>query len=167
MTHEIDYNPLMTSQPNPAQSSALYRVRATLPPEEFRAQLRQTMLDDPSLTLRKVAEALGVTRQRVGLMVGPLGRPTCAYPGPRPSPRRDEALKRLLELELRVQAGESAEQAARDLGISVSAVWHLGFRSRDVRRAHGTMERSREGCNCWRCRRASGVAVPRGKRTAE
>lgn len=138
--------------------------RATLSPEAFRARLRRHMLDHPSLTLAQVAEELGRTRQRISSFVGKLNRSNCAQPGPRLSPKRDEAARRMLELELRVQNGESAESAAKELGISLNQAAQLGFKSRAIRSpAHGSG--NRRGCNCWRCRKAKGIVLPRGPKT--
>jgi predicted XRE-type DNA-binding protein len=145
---------------------SLSDARAALPPEEFRQRLRQHLLDHPDLTLRDVAQELGVTRQRVGLMVGKLDRPTCAEVGPRPAPKREAASKRMAELQTRVARGESAERAAASLGISLAAATKLGFSAKAVRPPHGTQARVEAGCPCWRCRRAAGVALPRGPRAS-
>ena len=135
-------------------------ARIALPPFEFRARLRRHLLAEPSVTLRQVASALGVSRQAVGALVGRLDRPTCAHPD-RPAPRRDQARARLAELTARVAAGESAESAAGGLGISLAQAARLGFRAKEVRPPHG---KGRANCDCWRCRRAAGVARPRGRR---
>ena len=128
------------------------------------------MLDRPDLTLRSVADSLGLTRQRVSAMVGPLGRPNCATNPNRSSPVRDQTQKHLKELAKRVAKGQPAAQAARDLGISLNAAWKLGFRVKLIRPPHGTAARATSAitstststststrCNCRRCRRAIGV----------
>ena len=143
--------------------SLLPGLRASLPPPEFRARLRSLLLDHPDLPLHQVAAALGVTRQRVSQMAGPLSRHDCAHPpSPRPAPEREKAQRGLTDLVERVRAGESAAAAAASLGISLSAASALGFRVREVRPAHGTREREAggewdggRGCGCWRCRRAA------------
>lgn len=140
------------------QPFSISLARDTLEPEEFRTRLRKHLQDHPNLTLQQVATVLGLTRQRVSQFVGPLGRPSCAQPN-RPAPKRDQAKQKLLELELRVQAGESASAAAKDLGLSINQVRSLGFRTKDLRPTHG---KGRQDCNCWRCRRSSGSILPRG-----
>jgi len=148
--------------------SFLSRSREMMQPAEFRALLRQSLLADPSLTLRQVALALGVTRQRVNQWVGRLDRPSCTDPRyPRPTVKKDQARAHLAELTLLVRAGESASQAARELGISIEAAAKLGFRAKSVKPLHGQEARWEAGCQCWRCRRAAGVARRRGPRTGE
>jgi predicted XRE-type DNA-binding protein len=144
----------------------LQSARSLLPANDFRHRLRHTLLSNPTITLRQVAQALGVTRQRAGSLVGRLNRPTCAEPGPRPAPQRDRAASRLEELKIRVQAGEPAARAARELGISLPVAMHLGFRAKAIRPPHGTWDRAKTNCNCWRCRVVSGLATPRGPRTS-
>jgi hypothetical protein len=91
------------------------------------------------------------------------------------APERAKAEACLTELRARVAAGESASAVAKELGFSLSAAAVLGFRAKAVKPLHGTWERAREkigvdgevvqlGCNCWRCRRVAGLAVPRGPR---
>jgi predicted transcriptional regulator len=140
---------------------SLSQARVDLPPEEFRTRLRGQLLSQPHVTLYQVARELGVTRQCVSQLVGPLGRPSCAHPGPRPHPRLDEARRKLPDLIKRVQAGETAESAAATLGVSMYQAIQLGFRTKAIRRPHG---KGRAGCNCWRCRNASGIANPRGRK---
>lgn len=41
------------------------------------------------------------------------------------------------------------------------------LRVRNVRANHGTKERAQTGCNCWRCRRAAEIVIPRGRRVDE
>ena len=158
--------------PIPLVLAAIAEARAQLPPAQFRDRLRQAMVVRPDLTLVQVARQLGLTRQRVGQLVGKLERPTCAQPGPRPAPRRDEARRRMEELRARVAGGESAVGAARSLGISLAQARRLGFRVRAVWPPHGTQARlaggpGRAGCGCWRCRRAGGIALPRGPKVDE
>lgn len=128
-------------------------------------ELRKLFLLRPDLTLAKVAKALGITRQRVSLLVGPLGRPNCATHPDHPAPKRDQAAKLLPILEARVRQGEAAEHVAAELGISLTMAMSLGFRTHSVRPSHGTQARAAQGCNCWRCRRAAGIALPRGPRS--
>jgi len=155
--------------------SALPLARRSLTVADFRHRLRQAMLAQPSLTLAKVASSLGVTRQRVALMVGRLDRPNCATPN-RPAPKRDAAARGFVQLVEKVRAGESAEAAAADLGISLGMAMRLGFRAKKFHPPHGTRERAAGGgsgssprppCRCWRCRRAVGIALPRGRRADE
>ena len=141
----------------------LAQARHDLPGPEFRARLREAMLATPQITLSQVAAQLGVTRQAVNQLVGKLDRPSCASPN-RPAPKLEQARRRLEELVERVRAGESADHAAADLGISLAQAMRLGFRSKAVRPAHGTQARLAHGCDCWRCRRAAGRARPRGRR---
>ena len=152
----------------------LPEARATLSPAEFRNQLRGYMLDHPGVTLRRVAETLDVTRQRASIMVGSLNRSTCCR-ADRLAPERERAAAGMTFLAERVAAGEPAGPVARELGISLSMAMRLGFRAKEVRPPHGTWERAREkigvdgevvqlGCNCWRCRRVTGVAIPRAAR---
>jgi ParB-like chromosome segregation protein Spo0J len=149
--------PLVPFQtPLRSQSISLAQARVDLPPAEFRLRLRRHLLDYPGLTLAQVAKTLGVTRQRVGALTGPLGRPTCAEPGPRPAPQRDLARAALPRLRAMVRAGEPAELAAASLGVSLGQAMRLGFKVRDVRPPHG---KGRVGCGCWRCRRAGRVAT--------
>jgi predicted transcriptional regulator len=150
--------------PGYRQSISLAQARNDLPPEEFRYRLRRHLLDHPSLTLAQVAKNLKVTRQCVSQMAGKLNRPTCATTN-RPSPRLDQARQKILELELRVLAGESASSAAHQLGISINQVYKSGFRTRDIRSPHGSQARLTAGCRCWRCRQAAGLTLPRGPRT--
>jgi plasmid maintenance system antidote protein VapI len=146
------------------QSISLARARNDLPPELFRYRLRRHLLDHPDLTLAQVAKQLNLTRQRISIMVGKLNRPTCATTN-RPSPGLDQARQKLLELELRVLAGESASSAAHQLGISINQVYKSGFRTRDIRSPHGSQARLTAGCRCWRCRQAAGLTLSRGPRT--
>ena len=150
-------------------------ARLTLSPPEFRAHLRHYLLEHPHVTLRRVADSLGVSRQKVGWMAGRLHRPSCCLPGPRSAPERAKAEACLIELRARVAAGESASAVAKELGFSLSAAAALGFRAKAVKPLHGTWERAREkigvdgevvqlGCSCWRCRMVAGLAVPRGPR---
>jgi len=150
-------------------------ARLALSPPEFRAHLRRYLLEHPHVTLRRVADVLGVSRQKVGWMAGRLRRPSCCLPGPRSAPERAKAEACLTELRARVAAGGSASKVAKELGFSLSAAAALGFRAKAVKPLHGTWERAREkigvegeivqlGCNCWRCRMAVGLAVPRGPR---
>jgi hypothetical protein len=120
------------------------------------------MIDHPGLTLAKVGRELRLSRQRIALIVGRLDRPNCAAPGPRPAPKRDEAARRMLELELKVMQGSSAEAAARELGLSLAMAMRLGFRVHSVKPPHG---KGRMNCFCWRCRQAGGISLPRGPRT--
>ena len=146
----------MSTQPILSISEA----RAQLAPVDFRLALRRTLLDNPALKLQEVATQLGVSRQAVGAMVGRLDRPTCAHPN-RPAPKREAAKMKLADLSKRVAAGESPRAAADGLGISLAAAAKLGWRAKDVRPPHG---KGRTSCNCWRCRRAIGVTIPRGPR---
>jgi predicted transcriptional regulator len=139
-------------------------ARIQLSPQDFRAALRRTLLNNPSVKLKHVAAQLGVSRQCVNQIVGKLNRPNCAHPD-RPAPRKEEAKKLLPQLIQKVKAGEPAERAAAELGISLAQAHRLGFRSRATRPPHGTIQRSSEGCNCWRCRKAQGIALPRGPLT--
>lgn len=155
----------MNSSPTTFHLGGLNVARAGLPPAEFRALLRRYLIDHPNITLRKVAEVLDMSRQRAGWLAGKLDRPNCAQTGPRPS--TTFAAAHMAELWDRVAAGESAEKASKSLGISLPAALRLGFRSKAVRPPHGTWERARLGCNCWRCRQVSGLSVPRGPRAGE
>ena len=146
------------------QSISLAQARDTLPPELFRYRLRRHLLDHPGLTLVQVAKNLKVSRQCVSQMVGRLNRPNCAQPN-RPSPRLDQAKQKLLELELKVLAGESASSAAHQLGLSVNQVYKSGFRTRDIRSPHGSQARLTAGCRCWRCRQAAGLVERRAGKT--
>lgn len=137
-------------------------ARASLPIHEFRQALRQTLLENPDVTLQEVADQLGVTRQRVSLMVGRLGRPTCAHPN-RPAPKKELAAQLLPQLIERVRRGEPAEKAAAKLGISLAQAMRLGFRAKQALPPHGTAARA-EHCSCWRCRRATGQVRTRGRR---
>lgn len=139
-------------------------ARIQLSPQDFRLALRRTLLNNPSVKLKHVAAQLGVSRQCVNQIVGKLNRPSCAHPD-RPAPRKEEAKQKLPQLIQKVKAGEPAERAAIELGISLAQAHRLGFRSRAIRSPHGTVQRSSEGCNCWRCRHAAGIALPRGPRT--
>ena len=153
----------MVSQPTPALQS-LIAERDALSPIGFRWRLREHLLTNPQITIQQVASSLGVTRQRVSWLVGPLGRPACCAPGPRSAPRREQAAARLADLRQRVAEGESADSAAKGLGISLAEAWRLGFRAKEARPVHGTWERAKVGCNCWKCRRVAGVAQPRSPR---
>jgi hypothetical protein len=157
--------PHLPSAPPLALSlSTLPTARDLLSTQDFRLRLRKTLLDRPNLTLATVARALGVTRQYVGALVGRLDRPTCARHD-KPGPKRDQALSHIKELTARVARGESAEAAARALGISLPAAAKLGFRTKAIRPSHGTWDRAKQGCGCWRCRRAAGIALPRGPKS--
>ena len=139
-------------------------IRDFLTFAEFRIVLRQYLLDHPQVTLCRVAAGLGITRQRVSALVGPLGRPTCCTNPDRWAPEREKTQQRMAELNARVAVGESAEKAAGALGVSLPMARVLGFRVKAVRPPHG---QGRQGCNCWRCRRAAGVAARRGPRIGE
>lgn len=143
---------------------SISQARTDLPPEEFRTRLRSHLLDHPGLTLAQVAQHLNVTRQRVGLLVGKLNRPTCAHPN-RPAPKREAAKLKLAQLTAKVKAGKPADAAAKELSISLPMAMRLGFRARNAHPPHGTQIRLAKGCDCWRCRRAGGIALPRGPRT--
>jgi hypothetical protein len=156
------------SLPPPLSTSlhlgTLVASRDLLPPAEFRLQLRQYLLDHPQVRLQRVADEFGLSRQRIGALVGKLGRPGCCPVGPRPAPEREKAAAGLAELERRVAAGEPASRAADDLGLSLSMAMRLGFRVKSIRPVHGTWDRAKLGCGCWRCRVVAGVAIPRAKR---
>lgn len=146
---------------------SISQARVVLPPEEFRTRLRAHLLDHPGLTLAQVAQHLNVTRQRVNLLVGKLNRPSCAHPN-RPAPKTEAARRGMVKLVERVRAGEPAEQAAKALDLSMTQVMRLGFRVRKFCPPHGTRLRAvgDEGvaaCPCWRCRRAVGKALRRGR----
>ena len=153
--------------PPPTGPLTITQARLQLPPVHFRMRLRAHMLKNPTLTLEQVARQLGITRQRVSSIVGPLARPTCTASTPRPAPKTEEVRAHLAELEMRVFAGEPLETAAAALGLSVNQAYVLGFRVSSIRPAHGTRARFDAGCQCWRCRRAGGVAVSRKKRKVQ
>ena len=151
--------------PHPGPIS-LAQARVDLPPEEFRRRLRAHLEAHPGLTLAQVGRELHVTRQCVSHIVGRLNRPNCtALPGRRPAPKREAAKQRMAELKQRVAQGETAESAAFALQISLNQARVLGFKVYGVRSAHGTAARVQAGCDCWRCRKASGAALPRGPRS--
>ena len=153
--------------PSPAASIHLHdllHLRQTLPPPDFRLALRRYLLDHPQVRLQRVASELGVSRQKVGWLAGRLNRETCCLAGPRQALEREKAAALLPRLRERVAAGEPAAKVARELGLSMSTVAALGFRVRAIRPAHGTWDRARKGCNCWRCRAVAGLTVPRGPR---
>ena len=143
--------------------TTLPKARVAMAPAEFRTGLRQVLLDQPQLKLSQIASVLGVTRQRVSLLVGKLDRPSCAHSN-RLAPKREAARQYLTELAARVRTGEPAAEAAKELGISLGQAMRLGFRVKEVRPPHGTQVRLQAGCNCWRCRRAGGIALARGRR---
>src|ERR1019366_8514934 len=132
MSARIPIPPLPSAPPLALSFSTLPVARDLLSTQDFRLRLRKTLLDRPTLTLAMVAQALGVTRQYVGALVGPLGRPTCARHD-KPGPKRDQARRKMIELVTKVRAGESAEAAARVLGISLPAAAKLGFRTKKFR----------------------------------
>jgi len=143
--------------PHPGPIS-LSQARVDLPPSEFRLRLRKHLLDHPGLTLAQVAKDLKLTRQRVGSLVGRLNRPRHF------AVKWEQARAKMVELRARVVGGESAEHAAEGLGISLAAARKLGLRVKSIRPAHGTLERGALGCGCWRCKKAQGLATPRGPR---
>ncbi len=145
--------------------ATIVEARKVYPPAEFRKLLRQALITRPDITLQRVAQALGITRQRVHLMVDTLGRPSCSKPGPRPAPKRDKAQSLLSTLNQRVANGEPAGVAAQELGISLSQAISLGFRARAARPPHGTQARAQSPCHCWRCRKAAHISLPRGPRS--
>lgn len=134
--------------------SSMAAAKDLLSPADFRLRLRKTFLSNPNLTLAQVARALGVTRQRVALIVGRLDRPTG-----KPAVKREQARAKMAELKKRVAVGESAEKAAKALGISLAAATASGFRARGIKPVHGG---GRKDCFCWRCKKAQGLATPRG-----
>ena len=136
-------------------------LRDSLRPRDFHSRLRDYLLLHPTLTLRQVAQSLSISRQAVSNMVGRLDRLTCAAPN-RPAPKTDHARANLKALAALVAQGRTAQQAADQLGVSLSGAVLAGFRVKAIRKPHG---KGREGCGCWRCRRAAGLAVPRGTRT--
>ena len=144
----------------PPHPGAISQIRDTLAPEEFRLRLRKHLLDHPGLTLAQVARELKLTRQRVGSLVGRLDRPRHF------AVKREQARSRMVELRIRVAGGESAKKAAEGLGVSLTAARKLGLRVKSIRPVHGTRERAAV-CDCWRCRRAAGVALQRGPRMSE
>jgi len=164
---QLCHNSSMSSQPIPIPVhppsiplvlDLIQEARAQLSPSEFRLNLRRALLAHPDLKLKHVATRLGVTRQRVSLLVGRLNRPTCTS-ADRAAPKRDQAAEKMAFLKQRVALGESAQHAAAQLQISLNQARTLGFKVRQVRSAHG---KGRQDCNCWRCRRALGVTLPRG-----
>lgn len=148
--------PIPPLPPQILSVSSLLTARDLLSPADFRLRLRKTLLANPSLTLLQVARELKVTRQCVGAIVGRLNRPTG-----KPAIKREQAKSKMAELRTRVAAGESAEHAAKELGVSLGQAYVLGFRSRETKPAHGG---GRKDCFCWRCKKAQGLAVPRGPR---
>ena len=123
--------------------------------------LRAFLLAHPQVTLTQTALKLGVTRQAVGQMVGRLDRPR------RTAPRKEQARARLDDLRKRVSQGEPAARAAAALEISLNQAYRLGFRAHAVRSPHDTQARLASGCDCWRCRRAGGLAIPRSPMTPQ
>jgi DNA-binding CsgD family transcriptional regulator len=137
---------------------SISQARSTLPPEEFRTRLRDHLKSNPGLTLAQVARQLNISRQAVHQITGKLNRPNAASPlFFRTAPKTEQAKLKLPELNSMVARGDSAEQAAAKLGISINRAYALGFRSRTIRKPHG----SRSGCNCARRRKAHGLAIPR------
>ena len=140
------------------------QARSTLSPEEFRLRLRSHLQSNPNVTLAQVAHQIKVSRQYVSQLVGRLNRPNAASPlFFRMAPKTEQARQKLPEMRARVARGDSAEQAAAKLGISVNRAYYLGFRSKDSKPTHA---QGRPGCNCARCRKAHGLAIPR-TRTSE
>jgi hypothetical protein len=132
-------SPTSSHSPTPSpifHLADLEPARLTLSPPEFRAHLRHYLLEHPHVTLRRVADSLGVSRQKVGWMAGRLHRPSCCLPGPRSAPERAKAEACLIELRARVAAGESASAVAKELGFSLSAAAALGFRAKAVKPLH-------------------------------
>jgi hypothetical protein len=148
--------PLPPSPPLILPMHSLLAARGLLSPADFRLRLRKTMLSNPNLTLLQVARALGVTRQCVGGLVGRLDRPTG-----KPAIKTEKAREKLAELCSRVAAGESAVQAAKELGIRLAQVYASGFRAHGVKPMHGG---GKKDCNCYRCRCAAGIARRRSPR---
>jgi predicted XRE-type DNA-binding protein len=141
-----------------SQPLSIAQARADLPPEQFRQRLRDHLKANPGLTLAQVAHQLKVSRQYVSQLVGKLNRPNAASPlFFRMAPKTEQARQKLPEMRARVARGDSAEQAAAKLGISVNRAYYLGFRSKTIRKQHG----SRSNCACWRCRKAHGLVIPR------
>jgi DNA-binding CsgD family transcriptional regulator len=111
--------------------------------------------------LAQVARQLDISRQAVHQITGKLNRPNAASPlFFRTAPKTEQARQKLLELNSMVARGDSAERAAVKLGISINQAYVLGFKSKDARTPHG---QNRTGCNCARCRKAHGLAIPRNR----
>ena len=139
-------------------------ARQAMPPAEFRENLRTLLLDHPNLSLKDVASALNISKQRVHLLVGRLNRPTCATNLNRPAPRTEQARRLLPELKKRVAMGETAEAVAEQLQISLNQARQIGFLVSHERPAHGTKERAKR-CHCWKCRKCLGIVLQRGPKS--
>ena len=143
------------------QPLSISQARHDLPPEEFRQRLRSHLKANPGLTLAQVARQLNISRQAVHQITGKLNRPNASSPlFFRTAPKTEQAKQKLPELNSMVARGDSAEQAAAKLGISINRAYALGFRSKTIRKPHG---QNRTGCNCTRCRKAHGLAIPRNR----
>lgn len=129
--------------------------------EDYRERVPERVLEmarlhvNECMTYSEIGERYGLTRQRVGQLLGPLG---LAHPT---IPRRDK--DELHKAAKRVESGRStlAREAER-LGYATpdslrTALWKIGLKPHAPIRLgkHGTVTRYRQGCTCKRCRKAN------------
>lgn len=116
---------------------------------------------EQGLSYSQIAEEYGLSRQRVGQLLGPLG--LAQERGPREKVAREQKLR---AAHARIEAGETTlKQEADALGYAStesmrSVLYNLDLRITDKRPEppHGTISRYRrrvDPCRCEECRRAN------------
>ncbi|HSE44887.1 MAG TPA: hypothetical protein VLA89_06120 [Gemmatimonadales bacterium] len=129
-----------------------------MPDDRVQAMTRAYV--EGGLSYAQIAQEYGLTRQRVGQILGPLG-----LAGEREKRSRVVREQKLREIHARIMSGElTLEQAAAELGYASGASLRSVLFNLDLRIIiewepdHGTIERYRSRkfkCRCDECRRAN------------
>ena len=136
--------------------------------DDYRARYPERTLEmarlyvEERLSYAQIAERYGITRQRVGHLLKPLGLARDLTPQ-----RREDREKELRKASERIEKGKAtASQEAERLGYANvtsfrSQLARLGLKPHYPRPTpkHGTVARYRSGCHCWRCRNANAEVV--------
>lgn len=114
---------------------------------------RQIMLDmylKEELTLEEIGDEFGISRQRVGQIIGPQ-REKSHYG----RKRQEERRRRIEEAHANVLNESTVAQEAERLGVKRESLYaafaRQGLKLAPEQREHGTYYRYRKGCRCTEC----------------
>ena len=130
--------------------------RWKLSPDVTYEQIRSRLVSDPMLTCAALGRELGVTRQRIAQIVGPLHKlhPRLRPYGVRRPIQKMKAKSMLPEIKRRIRKGESCAAVCRDMGIGVGVVASF-IRVKALRppqrTQHGNISAYNHGCRCDQC----------------